>query len=193
MSRDEVVTQQEQEDARKWDSDYQELMEYTKNPNYGRLKCFHCLLSPNGNDPIFRGINRLVAKGLNNDAQQGDEIQYPCQVVNRFQCPFDRDATRKGRQFDINDLFRLHKLAFAVEISLAKARKADSKIRIKNKEELLQALTNEKILGGILEQGAEANEASENIRTCLRENQTYIRNYFMKIKDLVKLEELRLY
>ena len=35
MSGNEVVSRQEQkEDLRKWDSDYQELMEYTKNPNY---------------------------------------------------------------------------------------------------------------------------------------------------------------
>jgi hypothetical protein len=80
MSGDEaVVTEREQEDRRKWESDYEELMEYTKNPNYGRFKCFHCLLSPDGDDPIFIGINRLVAKGLNNDTPQEDSIQYPCQ------------------------------------------------------------------------------------------------------------------
>jgi hypothetical protein len=150
-------------------------------------------LNNNGSWIKVTDINRLVAKGLNNGTLHGNGIQYPCQVVNRFQCPFERNASEKDTQFDVHDLFRLHELAFAVEISLAKARKADSEIRIKNKEELLQALTKEKILGRILEQGAEANEASENIRTYLRENQTYIRNYFMKIKDLVKLEELRLY
>lgn len=89
MSGDEVVTQREQEDLRKWDSDYQELMEYTENSNYGRIKCFHCLLSPDGDDPIFIGTNKLVAKGLNNGTLQEDSIQYPCKVVNRFQCPFE--------------------------------------------------------------------------------------------------------
>ena len=41
---------------------------------------FHCLLSPDGNDPIFIGINRLVAKGLTIDEQEtgADSIQYPC-------------------------------------------------------------------------------------------------------------------
>ena len=52
------------EQTRKWYSDYLDLMEYKRNPNYGRTKCFHCLLSPDGDDPIFIGINRLVAKGL---------------------------------------------------------------------------------------------------------------------------------
>jgi hypothetical protein len=32
--------------TRKWHSDYLDLMEYKRNPNYGRTKCFHCLLSP---------------------------------------------------------------------------------------------------------------------------------------------------
>jgi hypothetical protein len=54
--------------------------EYTKNPSYGQLKCFHCLLSPAGDDPIFIGINRLVAKGLGSSPPE-----YPCRIVNRFQ------------------------------------------------------------------------------------------------------------
>jgi hypothetical protein len=193
MLKDEIA-QGEREDLRTWDSDYQELMEHTKNPNYGRLKCFHCLLSPDGNDPIFIGVNRLVAKGLNNGTLQGDGIQYPCQIVNRFQCPFERNASRKDTPFNVDDLFRLHKLAFAVEISLAKAKKDDSAMRIKNKEELLHALTDKETFGKILDQGAEAYEVSEYIKDYLRENRAYILDYFMKrIKDLVNTEELRFY
>jgi hypothetical protein len=80
--------EQKREDVRKWNLDFHELMEHTKNPNYGRLKCFHCLLSPDGDDPIFIGINRLVAKGL----LYGEHCppQYSCEVVNRFQCPYER-------------------------------------------------------------------------------------------------------
>jgi hypothetical protein len=37
-------------------------------------------------------------------------------------------------------LLKVHKLAFAVDISFAKAKKDDSEIRIKNKEVLLHAL-----------------------------------------------------
>jgi hypothetical protein len=43
--------------------------------------------------------------------------------------------------FNVEDLFRLEKLPFIVEIVVAKARKEDSKIRIKNKEGLLYMLT----------------------------------------------------
>jgi hypothetical protein len=46
----------------------------------------------------------------------------------------------------------LHKLAFAAEISLAKARKDDSEIRIKNKEELIHALTNKETFDKIFDQ-----------------------------------------
>lgn len=41
-------------------------------------------------------------------------------------------------RFDVDDLFRLQKMSFAVEISLAKARKEDSKIRVRNNPSLDQ-------------------------------------------------------
>jgi hypothetical protein len=155
-------------------------------------------LSPDGDDPIFIGINRLVAKGLNNDEQ--DMIQYPCQVVDRFQCPYERTDIKEDSDlgdmhsnFNIEDLFKLQKMAFAVEISLAKARKDDSEIRIKNKKELLHALTDKETFGKILDQGAQAYEVSEDIKDYLRENRTSILDYFMRIKDLVNAEELRFY
>ena len=104
----------ELEEVKRWDSDYLELMEYTKNPNYGKVKCFHCLLSPAGDDPIFIGINRLVAKGLTNGEQEKDPIQYPCQVVNRFQCPYERTNIKEDddlgamiSHFNVENLFRL--------------------------------------------------------------------------------------
>lgn len=122
---------QKQENVKKWNSDFLELMEFTKNPNYGRLNCFHCLMSPDGDDPIFIGINRLVAKGLNNGEQQRNGIQYPCQIVNRFECPYERtdindDSVEHKKPHFVEDLFRLQRMAFIVEIALAKARKNDS-------------------------------------------------------------------
>ena len=135
-------------------------MEYTKNANYGKLKCFHCLLSPAGDDPIFIGINRLVSKGLIDGGQQGQYIRYPCQVVNRFQCPHERTNANRAvnSTFDVEDLFKLAKMAFAVEISLAIAEKEDSRIRVRDKEELFDALTDKETLTKILEQGSEAPE-----------------------------------
>jgi hypothetical protein len=62
--------------ANEWYLDCEELMEHKRNPNYGRAKCFHCLLSPDREDPIFIGINRLLAKGLENDENKDNPIQY---------------------------------------------------------------------------------------------------------------------
>lgn len=192
FSEDELK-EQKREDVIKWNSDYQELMEYTKNPNYGKFKCFHCLLSPDGDDPIFIGINKLVAKGLSNGKH--DPSKYPCEVVDRFQCPYERTNVKRAMNsaFDVEDPFKLEEMAFAVEISLAKARKEDSKIRIRNKEELLQALTDKETITKILEQGAEAPEVSEYVRTYLVENRDLVPNHFMNIKDKVNSEELRFF
>ena len=96
-------------------------MEYRRNPNYGRAKCFHCLLSPDGDDPIFIGINRLVTKGLEKD-NKDNPVQYPCSVVNRFECPYEKGKESDAR-FGVDDLYDLANMAFAVEIALAVARK----------------------------------------------------------------------
>jgi hypothetical protein len=194
----ELEKEKEREDVKKWDSDFIELMEHIRNPNYGKMKCFHCLLSPARDDPIFIGINRLIAKGLVNEKH--DPPQYPCEVIDRFQCPYegtnvkgDDNPGTVNSNFNVEDLFRLEKMAFAVEISLAKARKEDSRIRIRNKEDLFYALTYKETLSKILEQGTEAPEVNEYIRTYLAENRDGILNHFMKIRDKVNVEELRFY
>ncbi|HZD36837.1 MAG TPA: hypothetical protein VE130_16650 [Nitrososphaeraceae archaeon] len=188
MPRNELEKEEQEQNVKKWDSDFIELMEYTKNPNYGKMKCFHCLLNPAGDDPIFIGINRLVAKGLTNGEQ--DPLPYPCEVVNRFQCPYERNNNVKRAVFDVENLFKLEKMAFVIEISLAVAEKEDSRIRVRNKKELFNALTDKDMLTKILEQGSEA-EASEDIGTYLVENRDNILDYFMKLKDKVDIEELR--
>jgi hypothetical protein len=186
--------EEQEEDVKKWNSDFIELMEYTKNPNYGKMKCFHCLLSPIGDDPIFTGINRLVAKGLTNREQ--DPLQYPCKVVNRFQCPYERNNNVKrapNSTFDVGDLFKLKRMAFAVEISLAIAEKEDSRIRVRNKEELFIALTNKDTLTKILEQGSRGSGVSEDTRTYLAKNRYDVLKHFMKLKDKIDIQELRFY
>jgi hypothetical protein len=171
ISEGELNEEQKQENVKKWDSDFLELMEYTKNPNCGKLKCFHCLLSPDGDDPIFIGINRLVAKGLNNDLQERDWIEYPCHVVNRFQCPYERtnikanyDVKATNSHFNVEDLFRLQRMAFIVEITLARARKEDSKIQIRDKQDLLHALTNRDTFVKILHQACDTLKSIEYLR-----------------------------
>src|SRR5919198_6005822 len=83
----------QKEEVNKWYSDYLELMKFRKNPSYGRKKCFGCLLSPDKADTsIFIGINKVVAKGLEEEGEgQGEgnsnnsatnrTIIYPCKVL----------------------------------------------------------------------------------------------------------------
>ena len=54
---------------------------------------------------------------------------------------------------EVEDLFELTNIAFAVEISLAVARKETLGLRIKNKQELYQALTDREMFDMILGQG----------------------------------------
>jgi hypothetical protein len=186
------------EDVRKWDSDYQELMEYTKNPNYGRLKCFHCLLSPDGDDPIFIGIHKLVAKGLNNGRLEKDMIHYPCQVINRFQCPYESTNMEEddytNSKINVDGLFRLHRMAFVVEIALAKARKSDSEVQLKHKQDLVHALTERDIFAKVLKQVADTLKSTEYLREISggKDIDTFV-DYFMEIKDKINVEELRFY
>jgi hypothetical protein len=193
IPENELEKDMERENVKKWNSDFIELMEHTMNPNYGKVKCFHCLLSPHRDDPIFTGIDRLVAKGLTNGGQ--DPLQYPCEVVNRFQCPYERNSDAKravNSNFDVEDLFKLEKMAFAVEISLALAEKEDSRIRIRSKKELFNVLTDKDRLTKLLKQASEA-EASGDIRTYLAKNRDNILDYFMTLKDKVNIKELGFY
>ena len=186
--------------TRKWYSDYLELMEYRRNPNYGRTQCFHCLLSPERDDPIFIGINRLVANGVveeNKDSNTSPE--YPCRIVNRFECPYGK-GKQPDTKFGVDDLYDLASMAFAVEIALAVARKDTSSVQIKSKQDLYQVLTNPEIFNRILEQGLdyvlsdkEAFNDTSRFEQLQRDNRNKIADYFMKIKEKVKLEELRFY
>ena len=65
-------------------------MDYKRNSSHGRAKCFHCLLSPVTDDPIFVGINGLFTKGLEGDTDENknNSIPYPCHITNRFECPY---------------------------------------------------------------------------------------------------------
>jgi hypothetical protein len=55
-------------------------------------------------------------------------------------------------------------MAFIVEIALAKARKNDSKVQIKDKQDLLHALTDRNIFTKILHQAADVFKSTEFLR-----------------------------
>ena len=187
------------EQTRKWYSDYLDLMEYRRNPNYGRTRCFHCLLSPERDDPLFIGINRLVAKGLEDDKNDNNNHTISCYVVNIFECPYEKGKESDAR-FNVENLFDLAKIAFAVEIALAVARKDTSSVQIKNKQDLYRALTNREMFDMILEQGLgyvlsdkEIFDDKSKFDQLQQYNRDKIVDYFMNMKDKIKLEELRFY
>ena len=122
------------EEANKWYSDYIELMEHRRNPRIGRAKCFHCLLSPSREESaIFLGINKVIARAIEQENNNISSPIYPCPILNRYECPFDKKKSNdnnnklKEREkensnlLDIDDLFNLSEIAFQVELALGKA------------------------------------------------------------------------
>jgi hypothetical protein len=84
---DNIEDQTLKQEADRWYSDFIKLMEYIKNTEYGKTKCFRCLLSPDREEAaIFIGINKVIARALDTDGV----LVYPCKVLNRFSCPYDK-------------------------------------------------------------------------------------------------------
>ena len=116
------------EEANKWYSDYIELMEYRRNPKIGRTKCFHCLLSPSREESaIFLGINKVIARAIDKENIDNNTSSiYPCKILNRFECPYEKKNCRKENQTedstsDVDILFNLSEIAFQVELAFATA------------------------------------------------------------------------
>lgn len=145
--------------ANSWYSDYTELMEYRKDPVYGKRKCFHCLLSPDRIDPIFIGINSLVARSLQQKQPKGEGVVYPCKVVNWFECPYSKDKVSIGNP-DVDELFELAEMAFAEELVLTRAMEENSLIKVESIEDIHHILTNKEILEKILDQGLKKRNIS---------------------------------
>jgi hypothetical protein len=133
------------EEAEKWLSDYLDLMEFKRNANYGKIKCFGCLLSPCREEAaIYLGINKVIASALerreHNDIVASSQPIYPCPVYNIFECPYKSKDRREEEEkvngningkeegdkkeylnFDIDYLFEMSKVAFQLELAFAKA------------------------------------------------------------------------
>ncbi|MGA8107760.1 MAG: hypothetical protein WB815_14010, partial [Nitrososphaeraceae archaeon] len=144
------------QEADQWYSDYVNLMEYGKNTEYGKTKCFRCLISPDREQAgMFFGINKVISRAMDAD---GVSI-YPCKVLNRFSCPYDKKITEDivedgiTNKPDVDYLFHLSELAFAVEFALAKAREEDIVFCIKSAEDVYKVLTDKETLGKVLDQG----------------------------------------
>jgi hypothetical protein len=85
-------------------------------------------------------------------------------------------------------------MAFVVEIALAKTRKDDSEIQIKDKQDLLHTLTDRNTFAKILQQSSDLLNSTGCFRDISsRQDNNYIMNYFMNIKGCLELDELRFY
>jgi hypothetical protein len=187
------VEEELQEQANKWYSDYLELMKYRKNPAYGKTKCFHCLLSTFREEAAFCGINKVLSKTLDTP----EVTVYPCPVMNRFTCPYDRKTIsssekevekvkgRVNKEVDIDELFLLSEVAFAVELSLAKAQSLgeDSVCNINSPQDAYQVLTSREALEKILQQGLEEKVQFKD----------EIVQLFMNIREKIRMEDLTVY
>jgi hypothetical protein len=144
-----------------------------------------CLLSPDREEAaIFIGINKVISRAL--DTTDGVSL-YPCKVLNRFACPCDKkivvdekDTTGDSniRKPDVDYLFYLSELAFAVELALAKAQEEDSVFRIKSAEDVYQVLTDKEALEMVLQQGLKGEHMQYKDR---------IVEFFINIKDKIKV------
>ena len=111
-----------------------------------------------------------------------------------------KNGKSSNAKFDVEDLFELANIVFAVEIALAVARKDTSVVQIKNKQDLYQALTNREMFDMALEQGLdyilsnkETFDDLSRFEHLQKDNRDKIVDYFMTITDKMKLEELRFY
>jgi hypothetical protein len=235
-----IIDNPKLKDASKWYSDFEDLMEYRRNPTYGNTKCFNCLVSPHREKAaIYYGINKVIARVLerenNNKNISSQTTIYPCSVLNIFECPYkrkDNEINRKEEQreqpnFDVDYLFELSEIAFHLGLVLAKAQtmtesndtiyetnfgtnsvtevrtnyygdpysssidytleeklskvKILSIIPIRNAQDVYNVLTVRETLDKILEQGLD----EENLK-----HKDVILNFFMSIKDKVRIEDL---
>ena len=76
---------------------------------------------------------------------------YPCKILNRFACPYDTKSNSytmdgNSKKPDVDYLFHLSEIAFAVELALAGAQEEDSVFRIKSVEDVNHVLTDRETL-----------------------------------------------
>jgi hypothetical protein len=187
---DSIEDQLLKQEADRWHYEFIKLMTYSKNTGYGKTLCFRCLLSPDREEAaIFIGINKVISRALDSD---GVSV-YPCRVLNRFACPYDKkivvekeDITASSitKYPDVNDLFHLSELAFAIELALATAQKEGSEYKIKSVKDAHYALTNKEALEKLLQQGLKEEHMQYKDR---------IVELFTNMKDRIKVEDMRVY
>jgi hypothetical protein len=210
-----VVPLELKEAGDKWYNQYLELMQFRNNLKCSRLLCFGCLLCPDKEKSgKLVGISRLIVKAIEVDSEEEEEEDdnsnsttttpplYPCPVLNRFKCPYDRKDMKEKQKYqqhlvrneeevkeekedsnsyDVDYLFLLSDYSFRLESAFIKAKKEESVVPIKNVEDIYVALTDRETLDKLLQQelGEEQLEYKDEIV-----------EFFMSIKDTIRMEDL---
>jgi hypothetical protein len=198
-----------------WKSDYLALLEYRRDSEYGHTKCYNCLLSQRWDNGLFMGIYRILANSLGIEADPLKSI-YPCNVVNRFKCPYDRTIEReytvtkdniaKVNSTEVDYLFHLGKIAEAVEEALIKAQELgnDSVIIINSPQDVYEILRDREKLEKILDQGLREDEKLCYLDEYLKERRKWkeedeekykstILDFFSSIRGKININDLMVF
>jgi hypothetical protein len=130
-------------------------------------------------------MNKIISRDLD---RNGTSI-YPCKVLNRFACPCDKQSinyTKDGniKKPDVEYLFHLSEIAFAIELALAKAKEEDSVFRIRTAKDVYNVLIDKETLEKVLQQGLKEEHM---------QHKDSIIEFFLKMKDKIRIEDLTVY
>jgi hypothetical protein len=130
-------------------------------------------------------MNKVISRALDIN---GHSV-YPCKVLNRFACPYDKKSNNytmdgNSEKPDVDYLFHLSELAFAVELALAKAQEEDSVFRIKSAEDVYHVLTDKETLEKVLQQGLKDKH---------KQYKDEIVNFLLNMENRTKVNDLTLY
>ena len=129
ISSSQTMKEELKEEAQKWNNDYYELLEFRKNPTLGRNKCIGCIFSTHLDDPLFVGIEKVVARIVSNHCNNNNNnstisnvnndflISYPYKVMNFFHCPFEHNNNQYS--YTKEKLFFLPGVTFAIEQAIS--------------------------------------------------------------------------
>ncbi len=70
--------------VKKWVVEYYEYLEFAKDKKYGRHICAECILNPNF------AIKPSCFRDFMVDDLKKEKVQFPCLVLNIFECPYDK-------------------------------------------------------------------------------------------------------
>jgi hypothetical protein len=107
-----------------------------------------------------------------------------------FACPYDKKITNNimsegnTKNPDVDYLFYLSEIALAVKLALAKATEEESTFKIRSPEDVYHVLIDKETLEKVLQQGLKEEH---------KQYKDKILEFFINMKDRIKIEDLRFY